>query len=388
MRLFADKINCCNCGGCEQACPKQAISIKVDNYGFKYPVIDHDKCIDCGICQKVCAFQHIEETNNPINVYVASSNNKRQLRYSASGGIFAALATYIISIGGIVYGACIERVDNKFVVSHKSVSSIEELRALQGSKYVQSDIGNCFKEIRNLLNNGSIVLFSGTPCQCAGLKSFLRKEYSNLYIIDLICHGVPSLQFFNDYIDYKFSNLSDISNFAFRDKTSGWELKGRLDYGEGKCKSIIAGTSSFYSLFLDAQIYRTNCYSCKYASQHRPGDLTIGDYWGIQREHPELIGNKRFCVKDGISCIISNTVKGEMLLTSAGSLINLEPSTYEKVARMGKYRNELLELYCRYGYKAVSVFFYKKYKLQIIVHFVFNMLPFCLKDFLRRIKHQ
>lgn len=399
MILFNDKSDCCNCGSCQQACPAQAISTITDENGFIYPTIDHDKCIDCGLCQKVCAYQHVEETNIPLNVYVASSNNKRQLKHSSSGGIFAALATYIISNGGIVYGAAMKRIGNKFVVSHKSVANIEDLKELQGSKYVQSDIGNCFKEIRSYLTEGKLVLFSGTPCQCAGLKAFMRKDYDNLYIVDIICHGVPNLQFFNDYIDYKFNNLKDISEFLFRNKSSGWELKGCINYDRGnKHKDVIAGTSSYYSLFLDAQIYRQNCYSCKYANNHRPGDITIGDYWGVQQEHPELLKDKRFNPKDGISCLITNTAKGKHLIDALNKLVNKEDSTYEKVARrnaqlshpskIGQYREHIFNLYRKEGYKAVDAFFVRNYISQIIVHRLLNLLPYHIKDLLRRLKHQ
>lgn len=398
MILFNDKSDCCNCGSCQQACPVQAISTITDEYGFKYPTIDHNKCIDCGLCQKVCAYQHIAETNSPLNVYVATSNNKLQIKYSASGGIFATLATYIITNGGIAYGAAMERDGDKFIVRHKSAASFEDLKELQGSKYIQSDIGTCFKEIRTYLTNGKLVLFSGTPCQCAGLKAFLRKDYPNLYIVDIICHGVPSLQFFNDYIDFKFHNLKNISDFSFRNKSSGWELKGCIKYdGGNKQKYIIAGTSSYYSLFLDAQIYRTNCYSCKYACNHRPGDLTIGDYWGVQREHPELIGDKRFNIKDGISCVITNTSKGETLLANLNNLVSKEVTTYEKVARrnaqllhpskIGRYRKQILKLYHDDGYKSVDALFKRNYKSQIIVHRILNLLPYHVKNILRRIKH-
>ena len=333
-------------------------------------------------------------------MYVAVSNDKHQIKKSASGGIFAALATYLLSLGGVVYGASLKHENGKFVVFHREVTSIKALHELQGSKYVQSDIGNCFKEIRNHLSSNRIVLFSGTPCgtpcQCAGLKAFLRKDYSNLFLVDIICHGVPNQQFFNDYIDFEFSKLRGIKHFLFRDKSKGWELRGRIDYDKNKSKTIVAGSSSYYSLFLDAQIYRENCYSCKYANDHRPGDLTIGDYWGIQNEHPELIGEK-FNIKDGISCIISNTDKGEHLLAEVKEYITLEKSTYEKVARrnaqlchpsvLGRYRSKIFKLYKDKGYKAVNIFFLKTYTLQILIHYVFNLLPYGIKDFLRRVKH-
>lgn len=399
MILFPDKKDCCNCNACGQACPKNAISSKTDEDGFVYPQIDQTKCIDCGLCQKVCAYQHIYETNTPLSVYAASSLDVEQSSKSASGGIFAALATYILNNNGVVYGASMIREDEQFKIRHIGINSLNELPKLQGSKYVQSEIGNVFKEIQTLLRDGRLVLFSGTPCQCAGLKGFLRsKEYPNLYIVDLICHGVPNWKFFNDYIDFQFNNLKYITDFSFRDKSKGWELAGRIDYDRGmKHKFVPAGTSSYYSLFLSGQIYRENCYSCKYACNHRPGDLTIGDYWGIQREHPELLKNGQFKVQNGISCIIANTQHGENLLNFVSDYIKTAPSTYDKVARRNGqlvhpshqsiYRDKILEIFRVGGYPLVDKFYRRVYRTQRIVHSIFSKLPYWLKSLLRNIKH-
>lgn len=399
MILFPDKKNCCNCNACTQICPKSAISSKMDEDGFVYPRIDHSKCIDCGLCQKVCAYQHIEERNKPISVYAASSNNKSQTLKSASGGIFAALATYVLGQGGIVYGASMERVDGEFKIQHVGITSIDKLPKLQGSKYIQSEIGNVFKEIRTYLKEGKTILFSGTPCQCAGLKGFLmEKTYPNLYIVDVICHGVPSQKMFNDYIDYQFHDLNDISNFSFRDKSKGWELAGRIDYENGaKHKFVPAGTSSYYSLFLSGVIYRENCYSCKYACSHRPGDITIGDYWGIKREHPDLLTNGSFKLQDGISCIISNSPQGESLLKLVSEFIKTSPSTYDKVAHhngqlihpshKSTSRDILLTLYLKNGYFGVDQFYKRMYRTQRLIHSIFSRLPYWLKSILRNIKH-
>ena len=192
MTLFPHITDCCNCNGCTQICPKQAIFTYTDEDGFVYPKIDHDKCIDCGLCQKVCAYQHLEESNIPLQTYAATSNNTLQKLQSASGGIFAAIATDVLTRGGITYGAAMIRKNNQFEIRHIGIESTEDLPLLQGSKYVQSSINECYKEIKSHLDNGREVLFCGVPCQCAGLKGFLRnKHYSKLTIIDIICHGVP-----------------------------------------------------------------------------------------------------------------------------------------------------------------------------------------------------
>lgn len=398
MILFPDIKDCCNCNGCTQICPQDAIYKNKDEFGFVYPRIDSEKCIDCGLCQKVCAYQHIIETNTPSSVYVAVSNNKPQLKKSASGGIFAAIATKFLNRGAIVYGASIMRDRNKFIVNHIGISTLGELPLLQGSKYLLSEINDCFKEIRTYLNEGRKVLFSGTPCQCAGLKGFLRKDYPNLFLIDLICHGVPNEQLFNDFIDFQYGDLNEISGFAFRDKTKGWELTGRIDYEKGERHQFIpAGTSSYYALFLDAQIYRKNCYSCKYACDNRPGDITIGDYWGVQKQHPELIASGQFNPQEGISCIIVNTEKGDGLIKTVRDSISLSPTTYDKVAarnaqlvhpmKEGFYRDEIFKIYCNEGYSGVNRFYRKQYRLQRIIHSLLALLPYSIKNTLRRLRH-
>lgn len=393
--LFKQKEDCCACEACANICSKNAISIKEDENGFRYPLIDNTICIDCGLCQKVCAFQNIEETNHPLKTYVAAAVDKKVIRKSASGGIFAVLAKEIISKGGYVCGATLFTTDEKVCVEHIIIDKVEEIGLLQGSKYVQSNIGDCFKLIKKLLNEGKVVMFSGTPCQCAGLKAFLRKPYENLIIIDIICHGVPNQKLFNDYLAYKYSRKEKITNFAFRDKSKGWGLLGRVDYKNGKSQTVPAGLSSFYSFFLDSQIYRENCYKCKYASQNRPGDLTLGDYWGIEREHPELITSKKYNPEDGISCIVVNTPKGADILKNISDSIIMDCSTYEKIANRnkqllqpsnrGKHYDEIFDAYRMSGYKAVDKIFYKYYKKQILIHSIFSKLPFGLKERIRKL---
>lgn len=396
ITLFSNKNNCCGCGGCKNICPKDAISMHEDSYGFIYPMINSKKCIECGLCHKVCAYQNIEETNNPHSVYAAESKNKIQLKKSSSGGIFAALATLVINKGGIVYGAIMERTEGMFIIKHKGITSMEDLSLLQGSKYVQSNIGDCYKEIHSHLASGQIVLFSGTPCQCAGLKGYLRTDHSNLITIDIICHGVPNQKFFNDYINYSFSDLTNISGFTFRDKTKGWGLHGCIDYGNNLHKTIIPATNSYYWLFLNAQTYRESCYSCKYASSHRPGDITIGDYWGIQKEHPELISSCKLDTRNGISCIITNTTKGDEIIAEASNMISIFPSTYKKVAnhnkqliqpsQKGNHRQIILDTYQSEGYYGVDKLYKKIYRYKRYLYTVFNMMPYTIQSFLKRMK--
>ena len=199
IKLFKEKNDCCACGACLNICPKQAISMQKDEYGFLYPQIDKGKCIKCGLCLKTCAFQNSELKNIPIKTYAAQSDNT-DLKESASGGIFASIATNVLREGGVVYGAAMEMENDKLIVRHIAVENDADLIKLQGSKYVQSSTEKIYQDVKKKLNDNRLVLFSGTPCQVDGLNSYLGKTYDNLITIDIICHGVPNNQMFQDYI--------------------------------------------------------------------------------------------------------------------------------------------------------------------------------------------
>nr|MCR4903058.1 Coenzyme F420 hydrogenase/dehydrogenase, beta subunit C-terminal domain [Butyrivibrio sp.] len=194
--LFENKKDCCACGACLNICPKQAISMHEDEYGFIYPVVDEKLCIGCGACKKDCSYQNKDETNVPLECYAAVSKNKDQAKRSASAGIFSALATKTLLNGGVVYGAAFDKAWN---VNHISIGSADELYKLQGSKYTQSNTGKTFSEVKKALIEGKNVLYSGTPCQIAGLKGFLGKDYNNLLTVDIVCHGVPNNKMFKEY---------------------------------------------------------------------------------------------------------------------------------------------------------------------------------------------
>ena len=289
--LFDDKKNCCACGACMNICPKNAIKMQEDEYGFLYPQIDENKCVQCGACQKVCAYQNGQVGNTPIKCYAAVNKDKEELMKSASGGIFAAMATTILKDDGVVFGAALDFENGHAHPHHIAVREVSQVYRLQGSKYVQSAIENTYVEAKEELDLGKKVLFSGTPCQIAGLYSYLRKGYENLYTIDVICHGVPSAKFFDDYIQYmtKKNKAKAVISYSFRDKKKGWGMNNRIgfEYASGKKKNmyIPARLTSYNTFFLDGDIYRENCYQCPYAKRESTVDFTIGDYWGIEKEH-------------------------------------------------------------------------------------------------------
>lgn len=341
QRLFANKEDCCACGACKNVCPTNAISVLSDEDGFLYPSINGDICIDCGLCSRVCNYQQTSEMRTPQKVYAATSLNAETLSRSSSGGIFAVLADAVLSDGGKVYGAAYNyNKEQELYVSHIGIDSYEQLWRLQGSKYAHSDIGLTYQEVERDLKAGRKVLFSGTPCQIDGLKGYLRKDYERLLTVDIICHGVPSNRHFADYVlSLEGKYKGKVRSFQFRDKTKGWaDFFVRAEVERGR--RIVTRTehwyfSAFYVHFLKADMYRANCYSCKYAEGRRCSDITLGDYWGIQREHPELFSEERWRERlyDGISCILINTDRGHKLFEAVQDEIDRVGSTLEKASR-------------------------------------------------------
>lgn len=228
ITLFEDKSKCCCCSACYNICPQNAIFIKEDEHGYKYPQIDTSKCVKCGLCKRICPYQRkIESYKNKEKQemqkesYAAQIINEEILNKSASGGIFAAIATEILNNDGIVYGCSLEKKENKLEPKHIRIDNIENLYKIQGSKYVQSDIKDSLKMVKRDLDEGKIVVFSGTPCQIDGLKAFLKSDYEKLLTIDIICHGVPNARIFQDYIEFEGNKIEgNIIEFKFRDKES------------------------------------------------------------------------------------------------------------------------------------------------------------------------
>ncbi|MFR9239388.1 MAG: Coenzyme F420 hydrogenase/dehydrogenase, beta subunit C-terminal domain [Clostridium baratii] len=399
--LFGDKPQCCGCGSCINICPKNAITMKDDEYGFNYPIIDQNKCIRCGLCKKVCAYQSDDKGNSPIAVYAAALKESNSLKRSASGGVFFEVAKTILKEGGIVIGCSMETENNNLHPSHIIIDSEKDLIKLQGSKYVQSDTKFVFREIEKNLKSGIKVLFSGTPCQNAALKKYLEnKEYDNLYLIDIICHGVPSTSIFKDYISFYNKKLDgNIKGFYFRDKSCGWGLRARVVYkknGKELSKVLPIQFSSYYALFLQSEIYRENCYSCKYANKYRFSDLTLGDFWGIGEVHPEYL-NRNYGKLDeekGISCVLVNSEKGMRLMQCIKDNIILYESEFQKVAKnngqliqpskKGKNRDKLLKTYSEKGYAGLDDLYYNLLGKKKYIYFVWNLIPYKIRKLIKK----
>lgn len=287
---------CCGCGACAQICPKQCISLKEDKEGFLYPAVDNSSCIDCGLCERVCPVINQNEFQKPI-VTLAAVNSDESVRLaSSSGGIFTLLAEKTIDNGGVVFGAAF---DENWDVKHICIDSKSELPKLRGSKYVQSIIGNCYKEAKRHLSAGKEVLFSGTPCQIAGLKRFLHKEYKNLKTMDIVCHGTPSPLVWRKYLDEVSSmyNIAQITDIQFRNKAKGWKSYSiSISYndkcGNKRTFNEVFTQNIFMRCFLSNLSLRPSCYACPARNGKSGSDITLADLWGAENICPGLDDDK------------------------------------------------------------------------------------------------
>lgn len=307
MLEIEEKWKCNGCHTCFNICPQNAIIMNEDEKGFKYPTIDKEKCTKCGLCEKKCPILNKKENlkNNPI-AYACYNKDEKVREQSSSGGIFSLLAEYILEKNGVVVGAAF---DEQFMVKHILIDNKEELKKLRTSKYLQSNIGNIYIQVKELLNNNRTVLFTGTPCQINGLFSYLGKEYENLYTQDIICHGVPSPKVWKKYLEYrKKKDNTEPLKINFREKTEGWKLFSLIfKYSEEKKYEKNQTQDLFMQAFLRDACLRDSCYSCSFKEKNRKSDITLADFWGIQNVLPEMDDDK------GTSLVIVNTEKGKKL---------------------------------------------------------------------------
>lgn len=396
IHLLGKKDDCCACTACAAACPTQAISMQPDENGFLYPAVDERKCVHCGLCEKVCAYRHGDEQLSRKETYAAVSACT-DVRESASGGLFAAFAQAVIAQGGAVYGCAVVHEDGKLWPRHICVTEQQELIRLKGSKYVQSDLSGVYPDVKRRLESGQTVLFSGTPCQVAGLKGFLRREYAQLFTIDIICHGVPSVKLFQDYLAFEEKKRgAHIVSFRFRDKSQGWKLHGAMTLDSGETVYFEPEESSYYQMFLNSYTYRENCYSCPYASDRRSGDVTIGDFWCIDLVHPEMLRENGGGLDhdQGISCLIVNNGQGEQLLRWYGGGIRLYASGYENASRYNRQltapsmlkpeRETALSLY-RQGYGGLEEWYRRRLRRIRFRRAIRAAVPRPVKNVLKRL---
>ena len=283
--------------------------------GFLYPKINDKQCINCSLCEKKCpVLNPLIKDDEKTFAYAVINNNEEIRLQSSSGGVFTALAENVIRQNGIVFGA---KFDSDFNVIHGYTDSIEGLSDFRGSKYVQSAIGEAYKDCKNFLDEDRLVLFTGTPCQIAGLQSFLGKKYDNLLLVDIICHGVPSPLLWTEYkktLEKKFA--SQIVKTAFRRKDYGWKQYSlAVTFGNASEYCNTLRQDSYLKLFLKDVCLRESCYNCKYKTEKRIADITIADFWGIQNEYLELDDDK------GTSFVITHSDKGQKIIENLSACI-------------------------------------------------------------------
>lgn len=296
--------HCLGCTACAHICPTSSICMKQDRKGFAYPHIDEDQCIDCGLCTTVCPYlQGYHHAKASSVTFFGVKHKQDSIRMqSSSGGAFTALSDYFLEQDGVVYGCGYDKLMH---LVHQRVTTKEQRDHLRGSKYAQSNVDSLFFAVQDDLIQNRQVLFVGTPCQVAGLQNFLQKEYASLLLVDLICYGVASDQLLSDYFklleEKKGQKILDCS---FRDKSRGWEkMTMRIQY-ENESEVLDASDSSFYTLFLKRLSLRPSCYECLFSNLDRPGDLTIGDFWGVEQVFANMYD------QEGVSLVLVNSQKG------------------------------------------------------------------------------
>lgn len=325
-KYICDKTKCSGCGACMNICPKDAIKFERDSEGFLYPTIDDKKCINCGACKNVCPILNEKKFDNKcIKCYAAKSKNIDIKMKSSSGGIFSHLALNVLHDNGVVYGAC---MDN-FSVKHIRISNEKELDKILGSKYVQSNVGFIYKEVLEDLNNGKKVLFSGVPCQIMGLRSFLKKNYENLYCVSVMCHGVMNEFVLNKRID-QFEKLYDtkIINIKFKSKKNGWE-KSSIEYFSDRIDKVYYfNDDPLMFLYLNNYVLRDSCYNCSSKGLIGNGaDIILGDYWGVNIVHNDMFDG------NGVSCIIIKTDKGRKLFDNISGDLIITKTEYDDIIK-------------------------------------------------------
>lgn len=323
MIKILDPAKCCGCTACAAICTHNAITMQPDALGFLYPVVDEEKCTNCGLCEKVCAFN--DNYDKSLNLkqptaFGARHKDMNEVATSRSGAAFIAISDYILENDGIVYGA---GYTDHFRVVHKRATTKEQRNEFKGSKYVQSDLTDIFRQVKEDLRNGHKVLFSGTPCQTAGLKSYVgHKLRANLILIDIVCHGVPAPYIWRDYLLYLEKKRNNtICNVNFRDKNKfGWTAHRESFKFVGDTYTYTY-TYTFYKHIM----FRHSCGTCKYTNLQRPSDITIADFWGWEKTDPKINADDK-----GLSLVLCNTEKGHTLFDIVKERMTVIPAELDK----------------------------------------------------------
>ena len=377
ISVYKSKECCSGCTACRFACPVSAIDMIQDDEGFLYPYIIQEKCINCGKCRKVCNFKESYDHKQSYQQEVlAVKHLDDTIRMSStSGGMFTAMSDYIIDNNGVVYGACF---DENLRVIHKKATSKDERDLFKGSKYVQSDLNNVLIEIKTLLEQQNLVLFCGTPCQVAGLKGFLSDiDTQNLFTCDLVCHGVTSPMIWNDHLKHlEIDKGIKVINYSFRSKMLGWHSHTEVaEFENGKKEYLTLNMQRYKLLYHSNYILRPSCYNCVFANYDRLSDITLGDFWGIDRVMPDYDDNK------GISLVLINSHKGKILFDHVKEKVEYRISSksecvqpnLECPTKKPETREVFWDDYFREGYKYVTDKYFCLNKRKRLKYFIIRL---------------
>lgn len=326
--LLPNRDRCTGCGSCAAVCPKNCIRMVSDFEGFLNPKIQQDQCIGCKKCEKACAVLELPKVSASTKILAAKNIDTAVRLESSSGGIFTALAEKIIDQGGVV---CAAVYDEAFAVEHRLAFTMQELAMMRGAKYVQSHAGHLFGRLKELLAAGKTVLFVGTPCQCAGLKSYLGQDYEHLVLVDMICHGVPAPTVWKAYLDRRRvldAGGAQIASINLREKTTGWSKYAysvMFRYTNGHLYSVRQGQDPYMRGFVGNLYLRPSCSDCSFKGIRRCSDLSLGDCWGIWDTHPEFDDDR------GVSVLLIHSAKGQMLWSAISSQFHSMQLTEEDV---------------------------------------------------------
>lgn len=352
MIKVINKNQCCGCAACVQTCPRQCIQMVEDKEGFSYPVVDNSKCVDCKLCEKVCPYLNETEERMPLDVEVAYNQDDQTRMASSSGGIFSILAEYVIKSGGVVFGA---RFDSHWNVIHDCGETEDVISVFRGSKYIQSKIGDSYRKAKQILESGRCVLFSGTPCHIFALKNYLRKEYRNLFTIDIVCHGVSSPLVWKDYLKYINPNNERIVAINMRDKTRGWFKYSYKIASESKCLfDDYAENSEYLRMYINGFIIRPSCFNCPVKGGRSHSDITLADAWGIKEVYPEMYDEKGLsviCINTDAGRVLYNAISKESKAFPVETFFKENPS-YHTSANQSRFRELFWDLYESQGIAA------------------------------------
>lgn len=376
---------CSGCGACINACPVNALVYSKDEFGFTYPAIIKEKCIECGKCVKICPKENEVDLHEPMEVYAASSNISKSLIRSSSGGIFPLLAEEILKLNGCVFGCT---MDERKKVYHTKIEKINDICKIQKSKYVQSFMGEVYLSIKKELIENRWVLLCGTPCIVAGAKSFLSNiDTSKLLLVDLVCHGIPSQDFFDSYIKDLQKRVGKITEYEFRTKKTidsgmSWLHSYRV---ENKKKRIIKNwpEDCYNYLYMNSYIYRESCYICQYTKTSRVGDITLCDYWNWKLYH------NNFNENDAVSGVLVNTKQGQSFWNIINKYLTWQKTDIENIVNNNsclKYptsrptnRDELLCFWKQNGFEPIRRKFEKEERITIWKNALYRLAPKSIK---------